>query len=131
MIGIRAPRQQQQVQDSTTTGSISSERSSGDGEESLYATIRSEPFELNIVITYVLICFNRRKKSSKSCQLQQGEDERSAQLFIPELMNKLESEPTVSSEAQSDDHSSTPTECGLVKPSQIKRFVSTQAKSCP
>ena len=95
----------------------------------MYATIRSEPFELNIVITYVLICFNRRKKSSKSCQLQQGEDERSAQLFIPELMNKLESEPTVSSEAQSDDHSSTPTECGLVKPSQIKRFVSTQAKS--
>ena len=129
MIGIKAPRQQQPVQDSTTTGSISSERSSGDGEESLYATIRSEPFELNIVITYVLICFNRRKKSSKSCQLQQGEDERSAQLFIPELMNKLESEPTVSSEAQSDDHSSTPTECGLVKPSQIKRFVSTQAKS--
>ena len=76
---------------------------------------------------YLQRVISRRKKSSKSSQLQQGEDGGSPQLFIPELINKLESEPTVISEAGSDDH--TEPEIGLVRPSQIKRFVSNQQKS--
>ena len=69
--------------------------------------------------------FISRRKKSSSCQLQQGEEERSpqSQLFIPELINKLESEQTV----ECEDH----TEIGLLKPSQIKRFVSSQSKSSP
>ena len=48
-------------------------------------------------------------------------------MFIPELIDKLESEQTVQCEVQCEDH----TEMGLLKPSQIKRFVSSQNKSSP
>ena len=41
VIGVRSPQAQQPLQDSNTSSGSSSERSSGDGEESLYATIRS------------------------------------------------------------------------------------------
>ena len=70
---------------------------------------------------------SRRKKSSTSCHSQQGEEERSvqsqsqSQLFVPELINKLECEQTVESEDTG--------EIGLLKPSQIKRFVSSQSRS--
>ena len=84
--------------------------------------------ENQIIVTFQepegLIIF-RRKKSSKSSHAQQGDEERSpmsqSQLFLPELITKLESEESVESEETG--------EIGLLKPSQIKRFVSSQLRS--
>ena len=86
--------------------------------------------ENQIIVTFQepegLIIF-RRKKSSKSSHSQQGDEERSpmsqsqSQLFLPELITKLESEESVESEETG--------EIGLLKPSQIKRFVSNQPRS--
>ena len=90
----------------------------------MYATIRSDRIINETLKVDTGQHFSRRKKSS-SCQLQQGDEERSpqSQLFIPELINKLESEQTV--HVKCEDH----TQIGLLKPSQIKRFVSSQTKS--
>jgi len=104
-------------------GRSSSERSSGDGEESLYATIR-------------------RKKSLQRNQILAEDDQLCAELrlktqpqpFIPELRNSLESEKqdldgfAVSDSKENNFNMEEAQGEQLVKPSDIRKFVRSNSK---